>query len=87
MEPKYLNNDTLIILKSENCESGQDCISKANGNDGTFKRIYKDSKGITLQPLNNAYAPQFFTNKEIKELPVKILGIVKKIRRKIYLLK
>ena len=24
MEPKYLDGDTLIILKSDDCESGQD---------------------------------------------------------------
>ena len=33
MEPEYLNGDTLILLKQEDCESGDDCIVMVNGND------------------------------------------------------
>ena len=38
--------------------------------------------GITLMPLNPDYDPLFFTNKEIDELPITILGVVKEIRRR-----
>ena len=81
MEPKYLDGDTLIILKSDDCESGQDAIVMVNGDDGTFKRVFKTDNGITLQPLNNEYMPMFYSNENIKKLPVRILGVVKEIRR------
>lgn len=81
MEPKYLNGDTLIVLKQDNCESGQDCIVMVNGDDGTFKRVFKTDEGITLQPLNNEYMPAFYSNQDIKNKPVRILGVVKEIRR------
>lgn len=81
MEPKYLDGDTLIILKSDDCESGQDAIVMVNGDDGTFKRVFKTDNGITLQPLNNEYMPMFYSNEDIKKLPVRILGVVKEIRR------
>lgn len=81
MEPKYLDGDTLIVLKSDDCESGQDAIIMVNGDDGTFKRVFKTDKGITLQPLNNEYMPMFYSNEDIKKLPVRILGVVKEIRR------
>ncbi len=81
MWPKYLDGDTIIILKQEDCESGQDAIVMVNGDDGTFKRVFKSDKGITLQPLNNEYMPMFYSNDDIKKLPIKILGIVKEIRR------
>lgn len=84
MYPIYLNGDILIILKQPDCESGDDAIIAVNGNDATFKRVYKSEKGITLQPLNiNEFSPVFYSNKEIEEKPVKILGIVVEFRRKI----
>lgn len=83
MEPKYLNGDTLIILKQDDCESGQDCIVTVNGDDGTFKRVFKTDNGITLQPLNNEYMPVFYSNEDIKNKPVRILGVVKEIRRSV----
>lgn len=82
MYPEYLDGDTLILLKQDNCENGEDCVIMVNGQDGTFKRVFKNENGIILQPLNNAYAPVSYTNKEIEELPVRILGIVEEIRRK-----
>ena len=82
MFPEYLDGDTLILLKQDNCESGDDCVVMVNGNDGTFKRVFKNENGIILQPLNNQYSPMPYTNKEIEELPVRILGVVEEIRRK-----
>ena len=82
MFPEYLDGDTLILLKQEDCENGDDCVVMVNGQDGTFKRVFKNENGIILQPLNNTYDPVSYTNKEIEELPVKILGIVEEIRRK-----
>lgn len=82
MFPEYLDGDTLILLKQDDCESGDDCVVMVNGNDGTFKRVFKNENGIILQPLNNQYSPMPYTNKEIEELPVRILGVVEEIRRK-----
>lgn len=82
MEPEYLDGDTLILLKQDTCESGDDCVVMINGDDGTFKRVFKNSDGIILQPLNSQYAPLVFTNEQIEKLPVRILGVVDEIRRK-----
>ena len=84
MWPKYLDGDTIIVLKQDDCESGQDAIVMVNGDDGTFKRVIKKDNGITLEPINQQeYNSVTYTNEEIIQLPVKILGIVKEIRRKI----
>ena len=92
MEPEYLDGDTLILEKADNCESGDDCVVMVNGNDGTFKRVFKDDKqkSITLQPLNMSlnkdgkplYQPITFTNEQIQNLPVRIIGIVVDIKKK-----
>lgn len=82
MNPDYLDGDTLILLKQDDCESGDDCVVMVNGNDGTFKRVFKNENGIILQPLNNAYQPLIYTNEQIENLPVRIIGVVDEIRRK-----
>ena len=83
MYPDYRDKDILICEKSSDCESGQDCIVMINGNDGTFKRVKKTNEGIILQPLNPNYEIKFYSNKEIAELPIIIIGVVKEIRRTI----
>lgn len=83
MFPTYLDGDTVIFEKVDDCESGQDCVVMVNGNDGTFKRVLKNENGIILQPLNSEYEPLVFMNEQINNLPVKIIGIAKEIRRKL----
>ena len=84
MWPKYLDGDTIIVLKQNDCESGQDAIVMVNGDDGTFKRVIKKDTGITLEPINQQeYNSVSYSNEDIEKLPVKILGIVKEIRRSV----
>lgn len=83
MSPTYLDGDTIILEKVDDCESGQDCVVMVNGNDGTFKRVVKNENGIILQPLNPEYQPMVYTNQQIQDLPVRIIGIAREIRRKL----
>lgn len=83
MFPTYLDGDTIILEKVDDCESGQDAVVMINGNDGTFKRVFKNENGIILQPLNPEYQPMVFSNEQIINLPIKIIGIAREIRRKI----
>ena len=53
-----------------------------NGNDGTFKRVFKNETGIILQPLNPEFQPLIYTNDQIKTLPVRVIGKVVELRRK-----
>ena len=82
MSPVFIDGDVVIFLKQETCDSGQDCCVMVNGSDATFKRVYRDKKGIKLQPLNPDYEVMVYSNEEIEELPVKILGVVHELRRK-----
>lgn len=92
METEYLDGDTIILEKVDDCESGTDCVVMVNGNDGTFKRVIKNEENqtIRLQPLNTSldengmplYEPITFTKEQIKNLPVRIIGKVVELRRK-----
>ncbi len=85
MEPEYHDKDIVIFLKTNDCESGQDCCVKINGFDATFKRIKKQENGIMINALNEnnstGFKSRFYTNEEITNMPIEILGIVKQIRR------
>lgn len=81
MTPKFEDGDVLILKKQDNCENGDFCAISINHTECTFKKVLKKENGITLMPLNPEFEPMFFTNKEIEELPITILGIVKEVRR------
>lgn len=82
MYPKYLDGDTVIIEKTPDCESGTDAAVYVNGYEATLKTVLKNDNGtITLKPFNTNYAP---TTYGPGDDPVRILGIVKEIRRKIW---
>ena len=81
MYPEFKNGDTIIFKQQDNCESGQFCAVSINHTECTFKKVLKKESGITLMPLNPDYEPLFFTNDEIKSLPITILGVVKEVRR------
>lgn len=82
MYPKYLDGDVVIIKEQPDCESGQDCAVRINGNDVTLKKVVKMQDGLMLQPLNPDYTPQFFDYHD-ELCPVYILGVVVEIRRKV----
>lgn len=83
MNPNYQEGDTLIVEKTSTCNNGDDCIVAINGNEAFLKRVYINSNGITLQALNPKYEPLYYTNDDIKNIPVTIIGIVRELRRKI----
>ena len=83
MAPKIEKGDILIIKKDTQVQSGEIAIVKVNGDEATCKKIMLTDEGITLISLNPNYEPRFFTNAQIESLPIKIIGKVVEIRRKL----
>lgn len=83
MSPNILDGDIVIVRQQPDAESGETVIATIDGEDATCKRLRKFRNGIELIANNPAYPPFEFTNKEIKELPVTILGKVVELRRTI----
>ncbi len=81
MYPEFRNGDNVIFQKVDTCENGDYCAVSINGTECTFKKVIRKENGITLMPLNSAYEPMFYTNQEIAELPISILGVVIEVRR------
>lgn len=84
MLPEIKEGDVVIVRKQPCVDSGEIAIVLVNGTDATCKKIQKQESGITLIGYNTAvYSPTFYTIKQIEDLPVRILGKVIEIRRKL----
>lgn len=81
MAPIFIEGDTVILKKQNDCENNQVAVVIINGDEGTLKKVKKTDDGIILQAYNPIYSPVFYTNKEIKEMPVVIAGVFQELRR------
>ena len=82
MEPRIKEGDNIIVRKQENAENGDVVVAMVNGNDAVCKKLVKQEHGITLVSTNPEYDPMYFSNKDIEELPVRIIGKVVELRGK-----
>lgn len=83
MLPTLKNGDVVIVKRQPTVDSGDIAIVLVNGNEATVKEVKESPAGITLIGHNVAvYTPQFYSNEEIKSLPVQVLGKVVEMRRK-----
>jgi len=84
MEPVLYEKDVVIVRKQTTADTGDIAIVLINGNDATVKKIRRERGGVMLIGYNAAaYEPHFYTDVEIKNLPVQILGKVIELRRKL----
>lgn len=83
MSPVIMDGDTVIVRSQENAETDEIIIALINGHDGVCKKLKKIDNGLMLISINPQYAPLVFTSAEIDQTPVKIIGKVVEIRRKL----
>ena len=84
MEPRILEGDVVVVRQQEDVDSGDIAIVMVNGDEATVKRVKKQEDGITLIATNTSvYEPHFYSNQEIRDLPVRILGKVVELRGKV----
>lgn len=82
MEPKFSSGDVVIVKVQSDADSGDVVIATVNGSDATCKRLQKYNEGIALIATNPLYEPMRFTDEEIKNTPVTIIGRVVELRAK-----
>ena len=82
MEPRICNGDTVIVRKQEDVENGQIAIVCVNGDQATCKKIIKQEGGMLIQPLNPAFETRFYTDEQVKTIPITIIGRVIELRGK-----
>lgn len=86
MFPKYNESDTVIFEQSNDKElfNGKDCAVMINGTESTFKKVLINEQGIILQPYNTAYDIMMFSQEQVEQLPITIVGIAREKRTTIY---
>lgn len=82
MEPRFVEGDVVIVRKQQTADSGDIVVALVNGDSATIKKLKRHQDGITLVPTNLAYEPMYYSNEEIMDLPVTILGKVVELRAK-----
>lgn len=82
MEPRMKEGDIVIVRKQEDAETGDTVIVTVNGDDATCKKLKKYRDGIELIGTNPSFNPIFFSEAEIQQKPVRILGKVVELRAK-----
>lgn len=83
MEPKFSEGDVVIVRQQGDAESGDIVIAMVNGNDATIKKLMKyENGGIALVASNPLYQPMHFSEQDIMEKPVQIIGKVVELRAK-----
>lgn len=82
MEPRICDGDVVIVRKQNYAESGDLVIVLVNGDSATCKKLAKFPSGIRLIPFNQTYEPIFYSNEEIENKPVRIIGRVVENRQK-----
>lgn len=82
MSPNICNGDVVIVRQQDDAESSEVVIATINGTDAVCKRLRKYKDGIELISNNPSYEPLYFSNEEVEQKPVKIIGKVIELRRK-----
>ncbi len=82
MEPRIYNGDVVIVRQQSVVDNGDIAIVLINGEEATCKKIKKTPEGVLLISLNPDYEPMFYSNKDIEQLPVTVLGKVVELRGK-----
>jgi len=82
MEPRMREGDVVIVRLQSDAESGDTVIAMVGGGEAACKILQKTKDGIFLLSTNPAFAPLFYSNRDIEEMPVRILGRVVELRAK-----
>lgn len=80
MEPRMKEGDTVIVRRQPCVENGEIAIVLVGDEEATCKKFYRYPEGISLVSLNPQYSPMFFSQKELVETKIEILGKVCELR-------
>ena len=83
MEPRICEGDVVIVRRQNVVDNGEISIVLVGNEDATCKRFYKHKDGISLVSLNPQYEPMFFSNEELRNTKIKILGKVTELRARL----
>lgn len=81
MRPDFKPDDIVIVKQQPTADNGDIVVALVNGDDATIKKFKYTPNGIALIPINESYPTLYYTNQQIEDLPVRIIGKVVELRR------
>lgn len=82
MEPDIKDGDIVIVKKQDDLpQEGKTVVAIVNGDEGFCKRLAKYADGLGLVSNNPNYMPKYFSAEEVRDLPVRIIGVVQRLIR------
>lgn len=82
MSPTINEDDTVLILHQNTADSGNIVIACISHTTTTIKELQRSPQGVMLIPHNRTYSPVFFSNQEIENGEIIIMGVVVESRRR-----
>ena len=82
MLPRFCPGDVVIVRKQSDITNGDIAVVLVNGSDATVKKVFKKENNLMLVSLNTAYEPIIFSNDDVLNLPVTVIGKVVELRAK-----
>ena len=79
-----IQDGDLVVVTAQNevDRSRQIALVKVNGDEATLKRVEVNENGLTLVGDNTyVFPPHYYTAEQVKELPVRIEGVVTQLIR------
>lgn len=73
IDDNICDGDLVVIERRTTARDGEIVVALLPDGDATLKRLYRDAKGIRLQPANDAYEPIIVDEVEIQGVVVGIL--------------
>ena len=81
MEGSHIyENDLVYVQQCDNVLSGQIAIVMV-GDEVTIKKVYYKNDLMILEASNPKYDSKFYTVEEVEQLPIKVIGLVRFVRR------
>ncbi len=83
MFPVFQNDDIIIVKLQSSADSNRIVVATEGREKSTLKRLRIQDNGILLIAENPEYDSIFYTNEQVRKLPVTIFGVAVELRREI----
>ena len=80
MEGSHIYDGDLVFVEQCNIVSNGQIAIVVIGDEATIKKIYFKSNLLILEASNPKYETKYFTQQEVEELQIKIIGLVRFVR-------
>lgn len=82
MNPRMNSGDVVIVHRQNMVDNNEIAVVKIGTEEATVKMVRIVENGVWLVPINPAFETVFYSVKQVRELPVTIIGKVVELRAK-----